>query len=140
MDPADIEHFKEHGYVVCQVFTEAEVDHIRANFHPELATLNIDHETIINGEVAPPDNIRGKSKIYDILYSDWKLRAQFDPRVYALSQSLMDATFSSDKTINYEHPLSASSELVLFIDMACYRLPDHIRREGYRSWHAQPCC
>jgi hypothetical protein len=137
MNDEDIEHFKEHGYVIVQnVFSNDEINDIRTNFHNELATLGIDHNAIMNGTKPPPDDVRGKSVTSNIRFPEWKLNVQFDSRIYMLTKTLMDATFSSGTTPNFEHPLGQSvGDLIPYIDIVCYRLPDHIRAEGGLSLH-----
>lgn len=83
----------------------------------------------------PPEGIRKKSEISHIIYPAWKLRAQLDSRIQRLYKNLMDVTFASGKLPGYQHPFGSSESLIPFLDMVCYRLPDHVRAEGGLGLH-----
>jgi len=97
--------------------------------------MDIHHDDIMKGIDQPPADIRSKSKVAHVFYAEWKIKAMLDYRVYQLSKSLMNNTFSSSKTSNYEHPFHASNDVIPYIDKICYRLPDHIRAEGGLGLH-----
>lgn len=130
-----LEHFKTYGYVVVPIFSEEEVQKIRASFHKTLLSHGIDHDAILSGAVTPPDAIRSKSTVCDIRDEPWKIAAEQDPRIKSLYKFIMDRTFATGVTPGYEHPLGASDKLIHYIDRLCYRLPDHIRSEGGLKLH-----
>jgi hypothetical protein len=132
----EIAHFKAHGYVVVEsVFSDEEVADMRAGLHADLAELGVDHDQILSGEAPPPSGVRGKGPASNIFYSEWKLRATLGDRVYGLSKSLLNHTFSSGCEPGFEHPLGASTDVLPFVDHVCYRLPDCIRAEGGLELH-----
>jgi len=136
MNQEQIHFFKNYGYVVIEnVFSEEEIKNIRSSFHKQLLDYDVDHEKIINLEIPPPQEIRKKSEVSNIFYSDWKLNTVLDDRIYNLSLSLMQETFMSSVTPGFEHPLKQATTILPYIDRVCYRLPDHIRPEGGLSLH-----
>lgn len=137
MDPEKINEFKENGFVVIEdVFSYEEISDIRNKFHTELKSYGIDHDILLSGDISSIENdgIRNKSAMANIFYSDWKMAAMCDVRVYNLSKSLMLNTFGSNEE-DYKHPFEQFDDVLPLIDRICYRLPDSIRKEGGLGMH-----
>ena len=139
MNQSELDFFVNEGYVVVEnVFSSDEIKAIRDKFHSTLSDIEIDHVAIFEGNNSSSlinCGVRGKSKVANIFYADWKIQTMLDDRVYQLSKSLMDYTFSSSTKSNYTHPFGYSNDVVPYIDLVCYRLPDHIRAEGGLGLH-----
>ncbi len=135
MDDQDLDFFKTNGYVVIEnVFTDDQVYEIRNLFHKKLESLGIFHNNILNGVCDPPIQIRKKSPVAEMFYESFKIKAQI--KLYDISKSLMNATYSSGKQLGFEHPyIPISDQVYPYIDRIGYRLPDHIRAEPGLGLH-----
>jgi hypothetical protein len=137
MNIEDIHYFKENGYVIItDVFDDIEVENMRNNLHKTLLeNYNHDHDKVLAGYIKPASDVRIKSKLSNIFYKEFKLESFLNKKVYDLYKSLMDNTFASGNTPDFEHPLGSSNDILPYIDRICYRLPDHIRSEGGLGLH-----
>jgi len=92
----------------------------------------------ITGDKAAMDKIggvRAKSLASTVFYPKWKLDAITHPKIIDFFDRLMKATFGPSNRPGYEHPFGSSEDLLLFLDGATYRLPDHLQAEGGLSLH-----
>lgn len=124
------------GYVVVEnIFNEYEVEKIRNKLHKTIEKMNINHNNILIGTEQPPNEIRNKSDVANIFYSEWKLDICLNEKIYNIYKLLMDATFGPGNIDGFEHPLGESNNILPYIDRICYRFPDYIRAEGGLGLH-----
>jgi hypothetical protein len=137
MDIEKINDFKENGYIVIEnVFNEYEINELRKNFHDYLKNyFNINHENILSGKDKNKHNIRKKSPVSKLFYSDWKLETLLNDKVYNLSYDLLKNTFLDNNLDGFKHKFESTDTILPFIDRMCYRLPDNINKEGGLKLH-----
>lgn len=136
MNNEDIIHFKDKGYVVVEnVFSESEVSKLRKEFHNDLLlNFNINHNELLLGNITV-NNIRKKSPVSKLFYSDWKLNAQLNKKVYNLSFDLLNNTFLGNNISGFKHQFEGTNKIIPFIDRVCYRTPDNVFAEGGLKLH-----
>lgn len=132
MDDAALAHFKIFGYVVVPVFSPENVMEMRTQWHRDLRTVGIAHETIL--ETGQPGELVGKKgPASRLFYSPWKLHTQL--QLAPLAHRLLQATFASGTEPGFEHPLGPSTRVLPFLDRVAYRLPQHIQDEPGLGMH-----
>mmetsp|Transcript_15369 Transcript_15369/g.46347 ORF Transcript_15369/g.46347 Transcript_15369/m.46347 type:complete len:410 (+) Transcript_15369:85-1314(+) len=129
---AELEHFRERGYVVVEgVLDAAEVDAARAALGETLRRyggVELDDLAGTARGLAALSSTRGLGGVLDLFYQPWKLRIQTNARLFSAMSQLWEATYASGEEPHFEHPYGAfdASRGYIQIDRVCVRVPTEI--------------
>jgi ectoine hydroxylase-related dioxygenase (phytanoyl-CoA dioxygenase family) len=120
-----LEEFDKNGYIVIEnVLNNEQIENARNELHDYLIKYkNISHENILSGIDTINCSVRKKGAVSELFYSKFKMDIQLDEKIYMTFKELHK--FIDSKCL----------DVVPYFDRVCWRLPDHIVKEGGLKLH-----
>lgn len=130
-----LHEFIETGVVVIEnVLSDEEILFARNSLHDKLLDFNINHNKILSENTDVPTTVRTKSESSTIFYSKFKMNIQLQECIYLTFKDAIIKGILPSET-NVEKIFGKYNDVLPYIDRICYRLPDHIRKEGGLGLH-----